>query len=89
MSKVKVEINLPGINAMMKSGEMVAALQKAGQAVASAAGSGFSASTHQASFVAITNVYAETREAHRNNSDNNALLKAVGAVGLPTHKPRL
>ena len=89
MSKVKVEINLPGINAMMKSPPIASALQNAGNAVARAAGEGFDARTHQASWVAIANVYADTKEAKKANRDDNVLLKAVGAVGLPTTKPRL
>ena len=88
-SNVRVELNLAGINAMMKSAEIAGALQAAGEAVASAAGTGYAASTHQASWVAITNVYATDKKASKDNRDNNTLLKAVGAVGLPQTKPSL
>lgn len=87
--KIKVDLILSGINAMMKSAEIEAALAAAGNAVASAAGSGYDSSTHQASFVAIANVWADDKKARKDNRDNNTLLKAVGAVGLPTTKPRL
>ena len=91
MSKVKVELNLAGINELMKSPEIQAALQQAGEAVAKSAGSmsggaQYGARTHLASWVAITNVYPETREAASANYKDNTLLHAVGDVGLPTGK---
>lgn len=89
MSKVKFELNLVGLNQLMKSAEMQDFLLNAGQAVASAAGEGFEAEVHTADFVAISNVYPTTYQARRDNLANNTLLKAIGAVGLPTHKPRL
>ncbi len=90
MSKrVKFELNLAGLNQLMKSAEMQDVLLNAGQAVADAAGEGFEAEVHQADYVAISNVYPTTNEARKENLENNTLLKAVGAVGLPTHKPKL
>lgn len=89
MSKIRVELNLAGINAMMKSEGVVSVLQAAGNAVASAAGPGYESSTHQASYVAIANVWANDKKSRKDNLDNNTLLKAVGAVGLPTTKPRM
>ena len=89
MSKIRVELNLAGINAMMKSEGVVSVLQAAGNAVASAAGTGYESSTHQASYVAIANVWANDKKSRKDNLDNNTLLKAVGAVGLPTTKPRM
>lgn len=87
--KVKVEIDLPGINAMMKSAEIQAAVDAAGAAVAQAAGTEYASSTHLASYVAICNVWPDTRKAAVDNSENNTLLKAIGAAGLPQSKPRL
>lgn len=100
MSKVKIELNLPGVNALMKSGEIQEALQAAGEAVAAEAerqslsyayGSGvegfkFGARTHLANWVAVTNVYPASAEAARANRQDNVLLTAVGAAGLPTRK---
>lgn len=86
--KTRVELNLRGLNELMKSPEIQAHLQKAGEKVASAAGEGYGARTHTASFVAITNVYPETAEAARRNYAENRLLKGIGAAGLPTTKPR-
>ncbi len=91
MSKVRVELNLPGVNALMKGQEIQAALQAAGEAVAAAAGAAasgaaFGARTHTASWVAITNVYPESREALRANIRDNVLLKALGSAGLKLTK---
>ena len=83
MSDVKIELNLQGINEMMKSKEIQAHLQAAGQAVANAAGDGYAAETHVINWIAITNVYPDSKEAAHDNFKNNSLLKAVGAVGLP------
>ena len=89
MSKVRIELNLAGINALMKSAEIEAALQDAGEAVASAAGADFETRTHKANWVSITNVYPASKDAARANYKDNVLVKAVGIVGLPTKKPRL
>lgn len=82
MSKVQIELNLQGINEMMKSEEIQAHLQAAGNAVANAAGVGYAAQTSTIRWVAITNVYPDTKEAAHDNFKNNSLLKAVGSVGL-------
>ena len=94
MSKVKIELNLAGINELMKSAEIEAALQDAGEAVAQSAGgmSGgakYAARTHKAGWVSITNVYPDDAKAARANYADNTLLHGVGDVGLPTKKPRL
>ena len=94
MSSVKVELNLRGINEMMMSPEIQAALTEAGEAVARNAGSQaggaeYGVDTHLADYVAITNVYPADKKAASANYADNTLLKAVGAVGLPTRKPRL
>ena len=91
MSKVRIELNLKGVNELMKSPEIQSALQEAGEAVARSAsgmagGAPFGTRTHLASFVAITNVYPDSREASRANIQDNVLVKGVGAAGLPTRK---
>lgn len=82
MGRVKFELNLPGLNELMKSGEMQSVLTQAGQAVANSAGGNYGVRTHVASFVAITNVYPASKEAAKDNSENNTLLKAIGTAGL-------
>ena len=81
-NKVKFELNIYGLNELMKSGEMQDALSSAGQAAASASGDGFGSRTHVASFVAIANVYPETKEAAKKNYQENTIVKACQAVGL-------
>lgn len=81
MSKVQFELNIFGLNELMRSEWMQAQLENAGQAVAKAAGEGFDTNTHVANWVAITNVYPTTRKA-RKFAMKNGLLKAAGACGL-------
>lgn len=86
MSNVKFKINLQGLNELMKSSEMQAALLEAGQAVASAAGSDYAAEVHTANWIAISNVYPASKEAAHENFTDNTLLKAISAVGLKQSK---
>ena len=86
MGKVKFELNLPGLNALMKSGGMQSHLQAAGQAVAGAADGNYGVRVHEASFVAIANVYPADKETARKNAKENSLLKGLGAAGLPMSK---
>ena len=86
MSNVEFELDLAGLNELMKSPEMEAALESAGEAVANAAGSEYGHRVHQATFVAICNVYPDSEEAARENFDENTLLKALGQVGLSMSK---
>lgn len=76
------ELNLPGLNELMKSAEMQAVLTQAGNAVASAAGGDYGVRTHVASFVAIANVYPNSAKAAKDNFENNTLVKSIGAAGL-------
>ena len=85
MSK-KFELNLPGLNELMKSPEMQAHLAKAGQAVAEAAGGEYDHQTYVINFVAIENVFPTTKKAGHENYEKNTLLKALGSVGLPMTK---
>ena len=86
MAKTKFELNLPGLNALMKSGGMQSHLQAAGQAVASVADGEYGVDVHVANWVAIANVYPSDLKSYRKNMENNELLKAAGAVGLRLSK---
>ena len=91
MSRVKIELNLEGINELMKSPEIQASLEAAGAAVAAqasdiAGGAAYDHSVHLADWVAIENVWPADPAARRDNLDNNTLIKAVGNVGLPLSK---
>lgn len=85
-NKVKFKLNLPGLNELMKSPEMQDALLEAGQAVAQSAGSDYAAEVHTASWIAISNVYPDSKKAAHENFKDNTLLKAIGSVGLKQTK---
>lgn len=85
-NKVKFKLNLPGLNELMKSPEMQEALLEAGRAVAQSAGSEYAAEVHTASWIAISNVYPDSKKAAHENFKNNTLLKALGSVGLKQTK---
>lgn len=90
MSKVKFELDLKGLNQLMKSSEMQAVLQQAGERVASRAeadsGEPYGVRVHTASFVAIANVYPDSEGAKADNFENNTVLKALTSSGLPLTK---
>lgn len=83
---VEFKLNLKGLNELMKSQEMVNCLNEVGASVSKNAGEEYGARTHEASFVAICNVYPDSEEAASENYEHNTLLKALGASGLPTKK---
>ena len=73
MSSVKFVLNLPGLNALMKSGEMCAILNSAAaQLSRQAGGDGVSGveTAHPISFVAIASVHG--------SNDNNDMEKGMG-----------
>lgn len=86
MSKVRIKLNLPGLNELMKSAEMQEALLEAGKAVAHAAGKEYDAEVHTANWIAISNVYPASADAAHENFKENTLLKALGSTGLKQSK---
>lgn len=86
MGKVKFELNLPGLNQLMKSAEMQSALEVAGQSVADIADGNYDTAAHTLNYFVQVNVYPADRESAIKNSRNNELLKALGAAGLPMGK---
>lgn len=82
----RFELNLPGLNELMKSPQMESALAEAGEAVARTAGGEYGSRVHQANYVAICNVYPDSKKAANDNYHNNTLIKALSVVGLPLHK---
>lgn len=85
-NNVKFKLNLAGLNELMKSAEMQSALLEAGNAVASSAGSDYAAEVHVANWIAISNVYPNSKQAAHENFKDNTLLKALGSVGLSQTK---
>lgn len=86
MADFKFELNLPGLNALMKSTEMQAVLDDAGEMVASMAGDEYAASPKTGRWVGFSNVYPNSKKAARENYKENTLLKALYASGLRTRK---
>lgn len=86
MAKVKFELNLAGLNEVMKSDGMQSHLRAAAQSVANTADGDYGTSVFDSRFVAIANVYAVGLESYRKTMNDNELLKAVGAAGLPMTK---
>lgn len=83
MSKVDFELNLPGLNELMKGAEMQSILQAQGDAVVSRAKSmcpegEYNARTVTGRFIATTFVSAENWEAINDGYEHNTLLKALG-----------
>ena len=86
MADVEFELNFRGLQELMSSGEMQAALASAGAAVANVAGGDYGYRVHQGDFVSLCNVYPESKEAAKELYETNSLLKAAGAVGLSMSK---
>ncbi len=79
--KVKVELNLKGINEMMKSAPIQAALRAAGEAVArQAGGEAHADATRTINWIAVQDIRSD------NDKDENALISAISSVGLSLRK---
>lgn len=86
MADVKFELNLPGLNELMKSPEMQAALDNAGEHVARVAGSDYAASPKTGRYIGFSNVYPNSARAAHENYTQNTLIKALSASGLRMSK---
>lgn len=82
---VQFKLHLPGLNKVMKSGEMLAVVRSAAQQMAAAAnamgGGGYEAwPAAPLSFDGVGRVSAATAAAKADNREHNTLLKAAGGV---------
>lgn len=77
MSKVEIELNREGVRQLMRSPEMQAVLKAQAEAIKDKCGEGYETYIAQTRAVAI--VRTGTEAAICDNSDNNTILKAVGA----------
>lgn len=83
MAKVKFELNLAGLNELMKSTEMAEVLNTAADQIAAKCGEGYEVErAHPISFVGIASVRADTIKAKVDNRKNNTILKAAGSVKI-------
>lgn len=80
MADVKFELDLQGLNELMKSEEMQTILEDASARAASIAGDGFGHRVGIGSYTAIGNVFAENAAAASKCYKHNHLLKALGRV---------
>lgn len=78
MTKVRVELNDKGVQALLKSTEMQQILDTFGRQKAMQAGDGYSSETHVFTKRAVCNVFPDTKEAAHDNYENNTLLKVIG-----------
>ena len=78
MGKVKVELNNKGIHELLKSQEVEDACQAEAQKIAARCGSGYATDTKDMPTRQIASVFTTTKEALKDNYDNNTLLKAMG-----------
>ena len=83
--KVKVKLNLAGVNELMKREELQTMMQSLGEQIASRAEgmsadpkAEYEAKTKTLNWIAVTNVRAANHEAFVENLENNTLLKAMG-----------
>jgi hypothetical protein len=86
MGDVRFELNLKGLNELMKSSEIQAVLDKAGEQVANAAGSDYAASGKTGKYIGFSNIYPDSKRAAHENYTQNTLLKALQSSGLRMSK---
>lgn len=86
MGKVKFELNLPGLNELMKSPEIQECLDAAGERVQQAAGDGYETSARTGRYIGFCNVYPGDAKAAKDNAQNNTLIKALSTAGLRMSK---
>ena len=77
MSKVKIELNSPGINALLHSEEIKAALMEVGSAVVGRCGDDFGAELFDMPTRSVVRVSPTTKQGAIENSSENTLLKAL------------
>ncbi len=80
MSKVKFVLNRPGVREVLQSEEIAQTVRDYTNQVQARAGTGYEASVMTKNR-AVGRVIAETKEAKKDNSKNNTLLKALGGNG--------
>ena len=77
MSKVKIELNSAGINELLHSPEIKAALLECGNAAAGRAGDNFAAEAFEMPTRSVVRVSPINRAGALQNSEENTLLKAL------------
>lgn len=79
MKRIKVKINSAGAEAILKSDEVLADLERRAKAIAAAAGDGFETSSMVGQSRARAGVGTGTREAMRSEAEDRSLTRALDA----------
>lgn len=77
MSKLRIELNYAGVGQLLRSDEVKAYLEAQASERAESLGDGYETDTYRAGTRVIASIYTGTREAAKDNMENNSLLKAV------------
>lgn len=80
MAKLKFELNRKGVKELMQSSEMKKIVDDYAEAAAESLGSGYSSNSRIGKTRVVAEVTADTIKAKVDNSKNNTLLKALGAL---------
>ena len=81
MSNVEIKVNYKGVGALLRGPEVREMVDSIGAGIASRAGDGYGNRTHYTGQRSICNVYADSKEAKKDNLEHNTLLKAMGTSG--------
>lgn len=81
MPNIRFELDIPGLDELMKSGEMQSVLNSVAASIQGSAGPGYEIEyAHPLTYTAIAAVHANSRETVKDCFENNALLKYAGSV---------
>lgn len=75
MSKVEIVLNSAGIREMLQSAEMQALLGEKATEIAGRCGEGYASDTYMTPGRVVASVFAESKEAIKDNLDNNTILR--------------
>lgn len=75
MSKVRIELNSPGIRELLLSPEMQGLLEGKAAEIAGRCGDGYDSDLYLTPGRAVASVYTATKEAAQDNLDNNTILR--------------
>ena len=81
MSKVKIQLNSAGVRELLHAPEIQGQLQSIGEQVRNRAGDGYETEMLDTPTRSVCRVYAATKEALTDNSDNNTLVSALFGGG--------
>lgn len=77
MSKVKFELNRSGVASLMKSSNMQKVISKHATNIKNRSGQGYAQDVYVGKNRVNAMVWAETKEARKDNLENNTILKSV------------